>query len=209
MRFSAWKKHELGFSIISLFFFSSLMILFLMQFYTTLSIESKPNQKIYSKSEVSGVSHASEISISASPSAFPTPTQTIVPTKSIPDSPAVLVFNVLNDYRAKNGSTPLVFDKNLQVFAQSRADMFASQGGMDNHTGFQSMLNENGFSALGFNALGENSSFGEWGSSSNLIENIYASSSLHNTNQLNPEWTHVGIGISGTATNLVFGGKKR
>ncbi len=32
---------------------------------------------------------------------------------------------------------------------------------------------------------------------------------INNKNQLNPEYTHVGIGISGNYTNLVFGGKKK
>lgn len=119
------------------------------------------------------------------------------------------ILAALNTYRQKNGIAPLIIDSTLQSFAQSRAEVFHSTGNMDNHVGFQSMLSDNGFAKMGFNSLGENSSYGEWGTAQNLIEVIYGSSSAHNESQLRSDWTHVGIGVKGSATNLVFGGGKR
>jgi uncharacterized protein YkwD len=79
---------------------------------------------------------------------------------------------------------------------------------MDNHAGFQSMMNDNGFAKMGFNALGENSSYGDFGTAQNLIEGLYGGHPPHDENQLKSDWTHVGIGVSGVATDLVFGGRK-
>jgi uncharacterized protein YkwD len=208
MRFSAWKKHETPLSIVTLIFFTLFIILFIFQFYTLLSKESRPAVYVTKVSGISDVKNKT-ISISLTPSVTENPVPTVYPTKPPEISERIAVLNALNNYRQKNGASALQIDEKLHSFAQGRADVFSTQGSMDNHVGFQSMLNENGFSTLGFNALGENSSFGEWGSALNLIEALYASSSQHNASQLSNEWTHVGIGISGTATNIVFGGKKR
>lgn len=119
------------------------------------------------------------------------------------------VLDALNEYRNEHGVGRLEIDSKLQEFSQSRADYFNSKGDMDNHEGFQRLLNDSGFEKMGFNALGENSSFGEWSDAQNLIRNIYGSSSSHNESQLKSEWTHVGIGVNGNATNIMFGGLKR
>lgn len=119
------------------------------------------------------------------------------------------ILNALNSYRQKKGVGTLSVDSNLQSFAQNRAEYFDSHGGMDSHAGFQEMMNNNGFEKMGFNSLGENSSYGSYGSSTNLIEGIYAGDGPHDQNQLNPEWTHVGIGVKNDSTDLVFGGRKR
>jgi len=37
---------------------------------------------------------------------------------------------------------------------------------------------------------------------------MYAADKDHNQNQLEPRWTHVGIGIDGVATCLIFGKDK-
>jgi hypothetical protein len=42
-----------------------------------------------------------------------------------------------------------------------------------------------------------------------LIEWVYAGDKPHNDNQLSSKWSAVGIGISGSATDLVFGGSKQ
>ncbi len=149
------------------------------------------------------------------PTATPTQPVTVVQESSVsitqqPASvpSATTVLQALNAYRQKKGIGPLTLDTKLQEFARSRAEHFASTGSMDNHAGFQSMMNDDGFAKMGFNALGENSSFGPFGSEENLIEHIYAGHAPHDENQLKSEWTHVGIGIKDDATDLVFGGRK-
>lgn len=119
------------------------------------------------------------------------------------------VVAALNAYRVKKGLGPLVADASLSGFAQNRASFFSSQGGMDSHAGFESFVNsQDGFKRLGFMALGENSSFGYSLSSVDLVEKAFASHGPHDANQLNPSWTHVGVGVSGLAVDIVFGGKK-
>jgi uncharacterized protein YkwD len=120
------------------------------------------------------------------------------------------ILTALNVYRQQHGSNPLTPDEKLNSYAQERADYFALIKSTDKHAGFTKFVNdEEGFNKLGFNALGENSSYGFHVMGVHLIEWVYAGDEPHNKNQLNPEWTHVGIGVNGTATNLIFGGKKQ
>jgi uncharacterized protein YkwD len=142
-------------------------------------------------------------------------TTSVLPTKATENPSPTSSYNTdqilaaLNTYRSSKGISPLVIDEKLQSFAQSRAEEFARQGSMDGHAGFQGMLDDNGFEKMGFDALGENSSYGEWGSPQNLIETIYGNSPPHNESQLRSDWTHVGIGTTDAATDLIFGGEKR
>ena len=120
------------------------------------------------------------------------------------------IFEALNSYRTKMGISKVIWSDTLSAYAASRANEFSQKGALDGHAGFMAFMNQqDGFSKLGFNGLGENSSFGYILSGPRLIEEVYAADSEHNNNQLSSEWTHVGIGASGTATDLVFGGKKR
>ncbi len=115
----------------------------------------------------------------------------------------------LNDYRVKNGKSPLSWDAKLADYAKSRADAYSAQGGLDHHAGFQDFINnQDGFKKLGFNSLGENSGYGHAPDPVFIIEEAYGKSSSHNENQLGSQWSHVGVGISGTATNFIFGGSK-
>ena len=116
----------------------------------------------------------------------------------------------LNKYRKSNGVGVITRDENLQSYAQSRALKFANDNKLDSHAEFQNLINnENGFEKLGFNALGENSSFGYQLEAIHLIELVYAADKPHDENQKNPLWTHVGIGVSGLATDIIFAGKKK
>lgn len=116
------------------------------------------------------------------------------------------ILKAINDYRQKFGSQKLTIDNKLTSYAQSRADFFYSVSKLDSHVGFINFLdNEDGFNKLGFNQLGENSSFGYKLNGVHLIEWIYGGDDAHNKNQLNKDWDHVGIGVKGTATCLIFG----
>lgn len=119
------------------------------------------------------------------------------------------ILTALNEYRQRHGSNTLQWDDKLAEYAQGRADHFNSIKSTDKHAGFNDYVqNQNGFEKLGFNGLGENSSYGYKVEAVHLIEWIYAADEPHNKNQLNSGWSHVGIGVSGTSTNLIFGGKK-
>lgn len=119
------------------------------------------------------------------------------------------IFNALNAYRQGKGRGSLSWDDKLASYAQDRATFFTSNGKLDGHAGFQSFMDNDGFGKLGFNALGENSSYGYLLEGVHLIEWVYAGDAPHDTNQLNGDWSHVGIGVNGTSTDLIFGGHKR
>ncbi len=115
----------------------------------------------------------------------------------------------LNNYRKQHGRHDLVWDDKLADFASKRADYFVSSGTLDSHKGFLDYLNnQDGFKALGFSSLGENSSYGFKLNGVHMIEWVYAGDEEHNSNQLSSEWRYVGIGVKDTATNLVFAGNR-
>lgn len=118
---------------------------------------------------------------------------------------AAEILKAVNDYRQKSGSQILVLDSKLTAYAQSRADFFYSEDKLDSHVGFINFLdNEDGFNKLGFSQLGENTSLGYQLNGVHLIEWVYAGDDAHNKNQLNSSWDHVGIGVKGTVTCLIF-----
>lgn len=119
------------------------------------------------------------------------------------------ILQALNAYRKRHGVGELLWDTTLGNFAQGRSDGFLKNGSMDGHAGFTDYINnKDGFHKLGFMALGENSSFGYHLEAVHLIEWVYAGDAPHDNNQLNSQWTHAGIGVSGEATDLIFGGRK-
>lgn len=116
------------------------------------------------------------------------------------------ILMALNDYRVRAGSQPLIWDERLAGFAQERADFFESIKNVDEHKGFNDFLEqENGFSQLGFSWVGENSSFGYRLLGVHLIEWVFAGDEPHNRNQLDNKWGWVGIGVRGTAVDIIFG----
>lgn len=116
------------------------------------------------------------------------------------------IMAALNDYRRRNGSAELMWDEKLVSYAQSRADFFISNKGLDSHKGFGEYLeNQDGFNKLGFNAVGENSSYGYTMTGTHLIEWIFAGDEPHDKNQLNKDWAYVGIGVNNNAVDIIFG----
>lgn len=116
------------------------------------------------------------------------------------------IMGALNDYRRRFGAAILMWDEKLANFAQSRADYFDTSQGLDSHKGFGEFLEkEDGFNKLGFNAVGENSSYGYVMTGTHLIEWIFAGDEPHNKNQLNKDWAYVGIGIKNEAVDIIFG----
>lgn len=120
------------------------------------------------------------------------------------------VFNALNSYRQQHGASVLSWDTKLADFAQGRADTFAKNGSLDSHSGFTSYMNNGGFDASGFNGLGENSAYiaGPM-SGDKIIRSIFGADPSHDGNQLDPSWTHAGVGVNGNAINVNFGKNKR
>lgn len=118
------------------------------------------------------------------------------------------IFVALNNYRSKKGVGSLSWNGTLASYAQSRADLFNKNGTTDEHAGFTAYMNAGGDKQLGFSELGENDSIGYTMQGVHLIEWIYASDAGHDANQLRSGYTDVGIGVSGTATDLIFGGGK-
>ena len=119
------------------------------------------------------------------------------------------IFEALNTYRVRHGKNSLQWDDRLASYALSRAKYFTQIGNLDEHAGFSEYVkDENNVKSLGFWALGENSSYGYRLNGTHLIEWVYAGDEPHDLNQLNSMWTHVGIGVDGHQTNLIFGGQQ-
>jgi len=119
------------------------------------------------------------------------------------------ILSALNMYRQRNGKGTLAWDEKLASYAESRASYFTSKGNLDGHVGFSDYINnQDGFHKLGFLSLGENSSLGYTLEAVHLIEWVYAGDKPHNDNQLSQDWSYIGIGVDGAATDLIFGGKK-
>jgi len=119
------------------------------------------------------------------------------------------IFEALNSYRRLHKKNTLAWDENLAQYALSRAKQFTLLGNLDEHAGFAEFVkSEDNVRSLGFWALGENSSYGYQLNGTHLIEWIYAGDEPHNNNQLSNDWTHVGIGVDGNQTNLIFAGSK-
>lgn len=120
------------------------------------------------------------------------------------------IFVALNSYRQSRGVGQLSWDSALSDLANSRVNAFASKGDLDSHAGFQDFMNNDGFSKAGFNGLGENSArLSGPMSGDRIIKEIFGADAPHDTNQLNPEWTHAAVAVSGNFVNVNFGKGKR
>ena len=120
------------------------------------------------------------------------------------------VLEALNNYRVRRGSQKLTWDQKLADYAQSRADYLNSIQSTDNHEGFKNFVEkEDGYNKLGYDWLGENISYGFQLEAVHVIEWMYAGDKPHDDNQVDNKWDHVGIGVKGTATSLVFATAKK
>lgn len=115
----------------------------------------------------------------------------------------------LNQYRATHGSGALTWDDALGNYAAGRAQTFKSIQKTDTHAGFNDFLNnQNGFATLKFSRLGENSYYGGPVTGTHVVEWVFAQSPGHNANQLDPSWTHIGVGVTETSIDIIFGGSR-
>lgn len=115
------------------------------------------------------------------------------------------ILSALNQYRQRYGSQILTWNTKLGDYAQSRAKYLNSIKNVDKHAGFTNFVEkEDGFNKLGFTMLGENISHGYRLNGVHIIEWMYAGDEPHNKNQLDTRWDHVGIGVDGLATCLIF-----
>ncbi len=119
------------------------------------------------------------------------------------------IFDALNRYRQQKGRGNLSWNDKLANFADSRAKTFQSIEKLDGHAGFNDYFkDEQHMKDIGFWGLGENSSYGFRMQGVHLIEWVFAGDADHDNNQLDPSWTHVGIGVAGTGVDVVFGKDK-
>lgn len=116
------------------------------------------------------------------------------------------IFEALNVYRQRHGRNSLQWDDRLATYALSRAKYFTQIQNLDEHKGFEEYVrDENNLETLGFWLVGENASYGYKLEGVHLIEWVFAGDEPHNKNQLNPQWTHVGIGVDGYNVDIIFG----
>jgi uncharacterized protein YkwD len=100
----------------------------------------------------------------------------------------------------------LNWDGNLGSYAQERVAQLVANGGVDDHKGFREYIgNTDNRKRLGFYGLGENASCGFRLTGTHIIEWLFAGDPPHENNQLDPNWSDVGIGISNTCITLIFG----
>lgn len=119
------------------------------------------------------------------------------------------ILSALNAYRTSHGVGALSWDNNLGDFAQSRASTFDTNKGLDGHGGFRDYMNNGGFAKSGFNGLGENSAYLSGPMNADkIIKDIFGADGAHDGNQLDPSWTHAGVGQAGNAVNINFGKNK-
>lgn len=120
------------------------------------------------------------------------------------------ILEALNNYRVRRGSQKLTWDTKLADYAQSRAKYLNGIKKTDSHEGFKNFVEkEDGYNKLGYDWLGENISYGFQLEGVHLIEWMYAGDKPHDDNQVDTKWDHVGIGVNGTATCLIFATSKR
>lgn len=119
------------------------------------------------------------------------------------------IFEALNAYRQRHQREALEWDQNLADYARSRAQYFTSISKLDNHAGFSEYTkNVENIKRLGFRGLGENSSYGYQMYGVHIIEWVFAGDKPHDDNQLDSKWSHVGVGVDGNQTDIIFGGSK-
>lgn len=117
---------------------------------------------------------------------------------------ATETFQALNWYRYTKGKSNLTWDDRLAKYALERAT-YICENGSDSHAGFSDYVeNQEGYKTLGFYRLGENMSVNMRFTGTHLIEWMYAADEAHDSNQLG-DWSHVGVGIFGDCSDLIFG----
>ncbi|HET9946676.1 MAG TPA: CAP domain-containing protein [Patescibacteria group bacterium] len=121
------------------------------------------------------------------------------------------IFMALNTYRNVQGKSTLIWSDTLANYALTRAASFSTAGKLDDHAGINDFLkNQDGFNKLGFNSVGENAALlGEPLLGVHIIEWVFAGDPEHNANQLDSQWSYVGVGVSGFGVDVVFGGNKQ
>ncbi len=114
----------------------------------------------------------------------------------------------LNSYRQQHGVSTLQWDGTLAHYAQQRADFYVSRGSIDGGAGFRTFKAQDGPFALGFQNIGELSNYGVSDTAYGLFANYFASFASTNSVQLSAAWIYAGIGVNGTAIEVVFGQRK-
>lgn len=131
-----------------------------------------------------------------------------IPPTNMPNAmpSAQQIFSEINKYRAQHGTAQLSWDGYLAGYAQNRAVHIDQLGHLDTDSDLRKLSLGHGNTFYGFQRVGEIGSYGEPDSSDSLINSLYT---LYNDVMTDPGWTHMGTGVSGKATSVIFGGEKQ
>lgn len=110
------------------------------------------------------------------------------------DSEEQALFDLLNQYRAEQGSPPLVLEERLTEAAEWMANDMAEHGHLSHIDSLGRDPNERA-AAFGYpGTVGENLARSHFFHTAQNVFNAWKQSSGHNANMLNPLWNVVGVG---------------
>jgi uncharacterized protein YkwD len=135
------------------------------------------------------------------PIAQPTSIPTVAP-PYVPSSGELT--QAINSYRQSHGSPSLAWESGLAAFAQAQAGYFDSKNGFVKDDGYSQIIYPL-IPSINTFVTGEIDAIGVTGTATHIVVEVFGANPTQNSNQLNPKWTHVGIGVSGRTIIVVFG----
>ncbi len=117
------------------------------------------------------------------------------------------LFAGLNTYRAQHGVSQLKWDETLADYSSQLAEQANHRGAIDGGQNLRQVRSQNPF-AFGFQNIGELQSYGVTESATGLFANYFAAYPSTNITQSSSDWQYVGIGVNGTAVEVIFGARK-
>lgn len=146
------------------------------------------------------------------PTAVAKPIPVIQPNNPAPVQTAQLpsareLFNGLNTYRSQHGASQLTWDPTLGDYAAQLAEYLNRRGSIDGGQNLRQVRSQNAF-AFGFESLGELQSYGVTQSATGMFSEYFGSFPSTNSTQLSNAWYYAGIGVNGTAVEIIFGARK-
>jgi hypothetical protein len=131
----------------------------------------------------------------------------IPPPTTVQMPSASQLFAGLNTYRSQHGVSQLKWDATLADYSSQLAEQANHRGAIDGGQNLRQVRSQNPF-ALGFQNLGELQSYGVTESATGLFSNYFAAYASTNITQSSSDWQYVGIGVNGTAVEVILGARK-